>query len=283
MNPPPPIPQENGSPTPSRAAGATAASTALPPSLRTRMPAAVASRLTDATAPPLPMATGCLTRLSDAATTGAAIAPGKRVPIPRNAATSGEVTRLFMVFPPKRAILKFPSPACGGGQGGGVLATSQSLDDGRETVHQLIAHGDVRDAEALAAPLQRVDHLVGRTRDGRDGTSSRQSFCGQPHLARNPARDLLPNRHQVEIELDLIESRAGSLADPSDSLGYLRLGFGGWDPERDDVSLAGGQLGQAPLAGGDQDRGPRLLDRARRKLRVCRRVVRARRRHRLAR
>src|SRR2546426_11158804 len=139
MKPPPPIPQENGSTTPSTAAAATAASTALPPSLRTRMPAAVASRLTDATAPPLPTATGCLTRLSEAAAIGAVIAPGKRVPIPRNAATSGEVTRLFMVFPPKRAILislppargggqvgasrEFPSPACGGGQGGGSLAT----------------------------------------------------------------------------------------------------------------------------------------------------------------
>src|SRR5207302_6054914 len=166
------MPQENGSTTPSTAAAATAASTALPPSLRTRIPAAVASRLTDATAPPLPMATGCLTRLSDAATTGAAIAPGKRVPIPRNAATSGEVTRLFMVFPPKRAILKFPTPRGRAGQvrekfpspargrrrrislprlrgrvGWGLLATSQSLDDRRETVHQLIAHGDVRDAE----------------------------------------------------------------------------------------------------------------------------------------
>src|SRR5256885_6259619 len=124
MKPPPPIPQENGSTTPSTAAAATAASTALPPSLRTRIPAAVASRLTDATAPPLPTATGCLTRLSEAATTGAVIAAGKRVPIVRNAATSGEVTRLLTVFPPKgRSTIPLPtlspSPACGGGQGGG--------------------------------------------------------------------------------------------------------------------------------------------------------------------
>src|SRR5437868_12639811 len=138
MKPPPPTPQENGSTTPSTAAAATAASTALPPSLRTRMPAAVASRLTDATAPPRPTATGCLTRLSEAAAIGAVIAPGKRVPIPRNAATSGEVTRLFMVFPPKRAILKFPSPLAGEGKGGGLLAPGETLDHRRETVHQLI-------------------------------------------------------------------------------------------------------------------------------------------------
>src|SRR5437762_14031752 len=124
MKPPPPIPHENDATPPSTAAAATAASTALPPFLRTRMPAAVASTLTDATAPPLPMATGCLTRLSDAATTGAAIAAGKRVPIPMNAATSGDVTCLFTVLPPKgHPVLeaaniprvRYRSPACGGG------------------------------------------------------------------------------------------------------------------------------------------------------------------------
>src|SRR6266851_6236930 len=101
MKPPPPMPQENGSTTPSTAAVATAASTALPPSRRTRMPAAVARRLTEATAPPVPTATGCLTRLSEAATAGAAIAPGTRAPIPRNAAISGAVMRLFTVSLPK--------------------------------------------------------------------------------------------------------------------------------------------------------------------------------------
>src|ERR1700737_1818979 len=101
MKPPPPMPQENGSTTPSTAAAATVASTALPPCLRTRIPAAVASTLTEATAPPLPMATACLTRVSDAASTGAAIAPGMRIPIPRNAAISGEITRLLTVSLPR--------------------------------------------------------------------------------------------------------------------------------------------------------------------------------------
>src|SRR2546421_11101354 len=150
MKPPPPIPQENGSTTPSTAAAATAASTALPPSFRTRMPAAVASRLTEATAPPLPTATGCLTGLSEAATAGADITPGRNVPIPSNAATNGEVTRLFTAFPPKKAILKFPSPACGGGQGGASLATHQPLDDGRQPFHQLIPNRDVGDTKRLA-------------------------------------------------------------------------------------------------------------------------------------
>src|SRR5947208_12301712 len=140
MKPPPPTPQENGSTTPSTAAAATAASTALPPSLRTRMPAAVASRLTDATAPPLPTATGCLTRLSDAATTGAAIAAGKRVPIPRNAATSGDVTRLFMVFPPKTHSKNFPPPLAGEGRVGASADFPPPLaGEGRVGVPQRLA------------------------------------------------------------------------------------------------------------------------------------------------
>src|SRR5207302_9540772 len=154
MKPPPPTPQENGSTTPSTAAAATAASTALPPSLRTRIPAAVASRLTEATAPPVPTATGCLTRLSEAATSGAAIAPGKRVPTPTNAAISGVARRLFTVFPPKRAILNFPPPRAGEGRVGAVSsATCEALDDRRKSLHHLVADRDVRDAETLASPL----------------------------------------------------------------------------------------------------------------------------------
>jgi hypothetical protein len=59
MNPPPPIPHENGSVTPSTAAAATAASTAFPPFRRTSMAARVPSRSTVAAAPPLPVAVGC--------------------------------------------------------------------------------------------------------------------------------------------------------------------------------------------------------------------------------
>ena len=43
MKPPPPIPHENGSTTPSTPAAATAASTALPPRLRVSIAACVAS------------------------------------------------------------------------------------------------------------------------------------------------------------------------------------------------------------------------------------------------
>src|SRR5690606_41519498 len=60
MNPPPPMPHEYGSVTPSTAAAATAASTALPPLRSTDRPARVASRSTVATAPPDPVATGFL-------------------------------------------------------------------------------------------------------------------------------------------------------------------------------------------------------------------------------
>ena len=59
MKPPPPMPHEYGSVTPRAAAVATVASTALPPSLRTRIPTRDASRSTVATAPPVPVAVGC--------------------------------------------------------------------------------------------------------------------------------------------------------------------------------------------------------------------------------
>src|SRR5215210_554762 len=59
MKPPPPMPQEYGSVTPRAAAVATAASTALPPPLRTCIPTCDASWSTEATAPPVPVAVGC--------------------------------------------------------------------------------------------------------------------------------------------------------------------------------------------------------------------------------
>jgi hypothetical protein len=59
MKPPPPMPHEYGSVTPSTPAAATAASTALPPSLSAWIAARVPSRSTDAAAPPPPAAVGC--------------------------------------------------------------------------------------------------------------------------------------------------------------------------------------------------------------------------------
>ena len=56
MKPPPPMPQLNGSVTPSVAAAATAASMALPPRSRISSPAALAWGLTEAMAPPVPVA-----------------------------------------------------------------------------------------------------------------------------------------------------------------------------------------------------------------------------------
>ena len=63
MKPPPPMPHENGSVTPSTPAAATAASTALPPSSSTSIAACVASVSTVAAAPPVPRAVGGLLRL----------------------------------------------------------------------------------------------------------------------------------------------------------------------------------------------------------------------------
>src|SRR5579863_692178 len=72
MNPPPPGPATNGIVTPSVLAVATAASMAFPPWASTSMPACVASVSIEATAPPVPIATGCCTGLLGPA---AALAP----------------------------------------------------------------------------------------------------------------------------------------------------------------------------------------------------------------
>ena len=61
MKPPPPIPDENGSVTPSTPAAATVASIALPPRRSVSIAAFVASASTVAAAPPLPVAVGSLT------------------------------------------------------------------------------------------------------------------------------------------------------------------------------------------------------------------------------
>ena len=58
MNPPPPMPQEKGSTTPSTPAAATAASTALPPLRRVSMAALVPRASTVAAPPSLPTAVG---------------------------------------------------------------------------------------------------------------------------------------------------------------------------------------------------------------------------------
>ena len=58
MKPPPPIPHEKGSVTPSTPAAATAASMALPPFVSVSIAACVASVSTDAAAPPVPIAVG---------------------------------------------------------------------------------------------------------------------------------------------------------------------------------------------------------------------------------
>src|SRR5512132_378133 len=65
MKPPPPMPHEYGSTTPSTDAAPTAASTALPPWRRTPIAARVACWSTLAAAPPAPTAVGCLAGVGD--------------------------------------------------------------------------------------------------------------------------------------------------------------------------------------------------------------------------
>src|SRR5215210_8423037 len=67
------MPAENGSVTPSVAAAATAASTALPPLRSTSRPTRVASASTVATAPPVPTAAGVFTTLRGSACAGAPV------------------------------------------------------------------------------------------------------------------------------------------------------------------------------------------------------------------
>src|SRR5665647_387475 len=72
MKPPPPGPATKGSVTPSVLATATAASMALPPDLKVWIPASLALNSADATAPPVPTATGSLTSCDGRSVDGAA-------------------------------------------------------------------------------------------------------------------------------------------------------------------------------------------------------------------
>src|SRR6266568_8080088 len=70
------MPATNGSATPSVAATATAASIALPPWRRTSSPAEVASTSSEATAPPVPTATGCFVIRTALAVAAGVVASG---------------------------------------------------------------------------------------------------------------------------------------------------------------------------------------------------------------
>ena len=70
MKPPPPMPHENGSVTPSTPAAATAASTALPPERSTLIAVCVASGSTVEAEPPYPTAVGVLGGSGTAAPAG---------------------------------------------------------------------------------------------------------------------------------------------------------------------------------------------------------------------
>src|SRR4051794_39642055 len=85
------MPAENGSVTPSVAAVATAASTALPPWRSTARPACVASGSTEATAPPRPTAVACLAVCRLAA--GAAAAAGATSPTVTSGASASRASR----------------------------------------------------------------------------------------------------------------------------------------------------------------------------------------------
>ena len=108
MKPPPPIPLENGSVTPSTAAAVTAASTALPPWRSVSIAAWVAWRSTVAAAPPLPVAVagpvaGCAAAAPEAAARVIVIA------------SSGATARRVRVFMPSELpeMPALEAPACG--------------------------------------------------------------------------------------------------------------------------------------------------------------------------
>ena len=82
MKPPPPGPATNGIVTPSALAVATAASMALPPCWSAVMPAWLAPRSMDATAPPVPTATGSFVPPTPPVPAAGAVAPGAAAAAP---------------------------------------------------------------------------------------------------------------------------------------------------------------------------------------------------------
>src|SRR4051812_38198978 len=92
MNPPPPMPQLNGSTTPSTPAAATAASKALPPAASTSIAAFVASGSTLAAAPLYPSAVGCLAC--------PCAAGGESATVAAAATTGSHMTRLMLELLP---------------------------------------------------------------------------------------------------------------------------------------------------------------------------------------
>src|SRR5262245_53287932 len=94
MKPPPPIPHENGSVTPSTPAAVTAASMALPPFFSVSIAACVASVSTDAAAPPVPIDVGG----PDGATAADAATASTHAAAATNAATRSE-KRFRLIFP----------------------------------------------------------------------------------------------------------------------------------------------------------------------------------------
>src|SRR5919201_960159 len=107
MKPPPPMPHEYGSTTPSTPAAPTAASTALPPWRRTPIAARVACRSTLAAAPPAPTAVGCLVGVWWAAA-GAARSAAAR--------TGRSKRRMAITYPPP--VASYPCASHGERDGG---------------------------------------------------------------------------------------------------------------------------------------------------------------------
>src|SRR5437773_12035188 len=102
------MPATNGSATPSVAATATAASIALPPWRKTSSPAEVASTSSEATAPPVPTATGCFV-----IKTALAVAAGLAAAAPVAAQPSPLTTAAASATKPVRADPTALPPASG--------------------------------------------------------------------------------------------------------------------------------------------------------------------------
>src|SRR6266705_450485 len=123
------MPATNGSATPSVAATATAASIALPPWRRTSSPAEVASTSSEATAPPVPTATGCFV-IGTALAVAAGLAATQLSAIAPAADSANKPFRVDLIdFLPGA-----------GREGGGTVRTCPTL---RSPKHQtnIIPHG----------------------------------------------------------------------------------------------------------------------------------------------
>src|SRR3954453_18032713 len=193
MNPPPPMPHEYGSTTPSTLEGAIAASTALPPRRRTSIAAWVPCESTVAAPPPTPTAVGCLVgagvwwAAAGAATRAAATTERSRrrmaVPYPRPGASYPSA----LAMDSATVVMKFGGASVA--HAARLTRAPQRIVAKREAGHRVVAVLSARGKETdrLIADA----HEVSPTPDPREmdmllSTGERVTGVGEPSDRKGP-------------------------------------------------------------------------------------------------